>query len=404
MSYADTRDSEQLRFLETPITEFIWRYQSKSPNPKRRTLFLFPGGMGCQLFRAKKLYKDSGGPGQKFHYDKVWLTLDTFLGDALKLKMHKDGDGVYRDLNNRIIIANGSVEIFGLTPYDRFTAWCELNNLDWFIFGWDWRRRLDETVSFFLNQFLPKFRSTVQAKTHCDPLADFILMGHSFGGMIVDLILRQNNPLLAQMTRAVTVASPFYGYDGQIHRWFEGESYFNWLGTMNVIKVITSFPGCYTLPYLDMATYLTNQAALANDPEFPLLAYPSQLDPFNLVPNQYPGNTGFMLAELQYALNIYQTIAAPLTQYADRFFNIRGVQIGDTTVGSIDWKLLTGSFDPSSSPISNGPNVPGDGIQPAWSTRLVTLPSSHWVNVRGDIDHMFMMEYDLTQQAIADVL
>jgi hypothetical protein len=32
------------------------------------------------------------------------------------------------------------------------------------------------------------------------------------------------------MTRAVTVADPFYGYDGQIHRWFEGEQYLNHLG------------------------------------------------------------------------------------------------------------------------------------------------------------------------------
>jgi len=48
--------------------------------------------------------------------------------------MHEVG-GVYQDLADRIIIPNGAVEFLGLTPYTRFVAWCELNDIDWFIFG-----------------------------------------------------------------------------------------------------------------------------------------------------------------------------------------------------------------------------------------------------------------------------
>ena len=151
MTYSATRDREQLRYLEVDIASFIQRYQSRPPGIQRRTLFLFPGGMGSQLLRARTSYQTGGPQTQTFQYDPVWLTLGTFLGDSLNLKMHDVG-GVYQDLGDRIIIPYGSVEFLGLTPYTRFIAWCELNDIDWFVFGWDWRRRLEDTVSFFLQQ------------------------------------------------------------------------------------------------------------------------------------------------------------------------------------------------------------------------------------------------------------
>jgi hypothetical protein len=39
--------------LRTDIADFILRYASKPANPNRRTLFLFAGGMGSQLLRAR---------------------------------------------------------------------------------------------------------------------------------------------------------------------------------------------------------------------------------------------------------------------------------------------------------------------------------------------------------------
>jgi pimeloyl-ACP methyl ester carboxylesterase len=415
-TYSATRDSEQLRYLEVDIASFINRYQSKPPGTKRRTLFLFPGGMGSQLLRARKPYQSGGPPTQTFQYDTVWITPLTFLGDALNLKMH-EVNGVYQDLDDRIIIPYGTVEFLGLTPYSRFVDWCELNDIDWFIFGWDWRRRLDETVDFFLNKFIPLFQSKTHPKCP-DALKDFVLMGHSFGGMVVSLILQQNNPVLSHMTRAVTVASPFYGYDGQIHRWFEGEPLLNHIGpidvTAEVIEVIASFPGCYVLPYLDGHTFQTNGAALGADPDFPLNAYPSHdfsnaaqnVDPFNPGPHRYPQNIGFMTSELNYALQTYRQIAlGPHAQFTSRFFNIRGIQSpSGATPGSVSWGLLTGPNNPNTSPIGTGPGGPGDGTLPAWSTRLVTLPGNQVVPVKGNIDHMFMMEEDLTHQAIAQVL
>jgi pimeloyl-ACP methyl ester carboxylesterase len=413
MTYSATRDSEQLRYLNVDIAGFINRYQSRPPGIQRRTLFLFPGGMGSQLLRARTPYQNGGPPNQTFQYDKVWLTVGTFLGDALTLEMHEVA-GVSRDLDDRIIIPYGSVELFGVTPYTTFIAWCELNNIDWFIFGWDWRRRLEDTVDFFLNQFVPLFRQSTQA-TCPQALDDIVLIGHSFGGMVVTLMLQQNNALLQQnMTRAVTVASPFYGYDGQIHRWFEGEPLLNHLGTQQVIDVITSLPGVYVLPYLDDQTFQANGAALQNDPQYPLNGYPSNdsanpavnVDPFNPGPNRYPQNIGFSINELNQGLQTYRNIAqGPLAQYVDRFFNIRGIQSPPkTTPGSISWRLLMGPNNPNPSPIGTGPGEPGDGTLPGWSTRLVTLPANQVHRVRGAIDHMFLMEYPSTHQTIGNIL
>jgi hypothetical protein len=175
-------------------------------------------------------------------------------------------------------------------------------------------------------------------------------------------------------------------------------------------------PACYTLPYLDAGTYSTNQTALANDPQSPqfsLAGYPSHdaanpaqmADPFNPVGQRYPGNTGFDMSELQFGLKIFQQLTAPLTQYADKFFNIRGIEATpNTVVGGISWKVLPTPANPKQSPIVNRPpQVPGDGVQPGWSARHVALPSSQWRTV-ANVDHMFMMEYRATQRIIGQVL
>lgn len=415
ITYDTTRESEQLRLLKVDIASFIQRYESKPPLPARRTLFLFPGGMGTQLLRAQTPYQNNGKP-QTFQYDNYWLSPLTFLGGALELGMHPQG-GAFRDQDERIVIPSGAVNLFGLTPYTRFTQWCDLNDLDWFILGWDWRRRLEDSVSFFFNQFVPLFRTSVKNECGVDPFQQFILLGHSFGGMLVKLMLHQPDPVLATMTQAVTVASPFYGYDGLIRRWFEGEPLLNQIGPIDVtdqmIRVITSLPGGYVLPYLDYQTFLTNRLALQQDPNYPLPNYPSTdavtgqpVDPFNPGTNRYPTTTGFDFNELAHALTVYQQIAAaPPPAYANRFFNIRGVQAptGSTT-GSITWGLLSGPLNPHASPVSKGPGGPGDDTQPAWSARLVTLGGGQVVPVTGSIDHMFIMEDDLTHAAIAQVL
>ncbi len=435
-TYEETRDSEQLRLLTPAIDDFINRYQhplATTSTCPRRTMFFFPGGMASQLTRAKKKFLDGVSAPQTFNYKTIWLTPEALIaGGAQDLKMHRDSVGVFRDKGDRIIVADGALNLFGCTPQDGFINWCANNNVDLFVFSWDWRRRLDETVRFFVGKFLPFFRARVLAASCPDPLASFALVGHSFGGMIVNLILRGNDPIVANLTHAITVATPFYGYSGQVHRWFEGEPYLNGVFPPDLFKrgmmeTIASLPGLYTLHFLDEGTYIANELQLTTDPEFPLASYPSidatianlRADPYHPQTNgslvRYPSMTGFNRSELDYAGLQFLLMAAPIApNLLQKFYNIRGVRtqadqktpISDT-VGSATWDWIQTDFGASdTSPIvDSGVGVPGDDTQPAWSARLVTNAASRCITVKGsDINHMFIMNHAQVLSAFETIL
>jgi hypothetical protein len=432
-SYEDTRDSEHLRLLTPAIDVFIARAQSPLATTStcpRQTVFFFAGGMATQLLRATQGFRDGLTAPQTFNYDVVWATLDTVTwGTARDLKMHRDASGTFRDRGDRIIVAHGV--IFDVL-YDVFIDWCADNNLDLFVVDWDWRRRLDETVSFFVRKFLPFFRARVVAAGLPDPLATFSLIGHSFGGMIVNLVLRGNDPIVAGLARAITVATPFYGYAAQVHRWFEGDKYFNGpfdLFKQDMMEVIASLPALYTLHFLDEATYgdsATQLGLTALDPEFPLPSYPSmdatiatlRADPYNPQTNgslvRYPGLTGFDMAELSYAKLQFQQMAAPMAaNLLLKFYNIRGVRtesdeqtpISDTA-GPLTWDWIPTNFNATDPPpiVDQGP-VPGDDTQPAWSARLATNAPARWITVRAStLSHMFLMNHPRTLDALGSIL
>jgi pimeloyl-ACP methyl ester carboxylesterase len=148
-------------------------------------------------------------------------------------------------------------------------------HVDYFIFGWDWRRDPQKSVDFFLNVFMPRFEQRV---SECipNPLSHLSLVGHSFGGMIVKLILnRQHNPYVQLVHSAVTVATPFYGYGGQLGRYFIGDPDLYLLySKRDLVRIVSSLAGGYTLMFLDEETFQRDGAALGNDPQFPLPNYP----------------------------------------------------------------------------------------------------------------------------------
>jgi hypothetical protein len=267
MSYDTTRDSEQLRVIDPSIDEFIDRYNNSGglADGSRQTVFLFPGGMACKLKRATKPYVDGVSTPQTFAYDTAWLEPEMLVwpDDVPDLMLTKVAPGQYRDKDDRIIVADGAVGYLGCTPYLGFTIWCELKGLDYFVFGWDWRRRLEHSGRFFVEKFLPYFQTRVKSQcNNADPLANFSLIGHSAGGMVVNWILRKNDANVANMRLAITVATPFYGYTSQVHRWFEGQPPFNGLFNTfkkDIIKTICSFPACYAWMFLDEQTYTKNQ-------------------------------------------------------------------------------------------------------------------------------------------------
>ncbi len=412
MSYDTLRDLEQLRMMDHSIDDFIDRYNN-STGPivgPRRTIFLFPGGLGSRLKQATAPYVDGMPDTQAFAYETVWLDIFTLLGNVLELRQTNVG-GKRRDKDNRIIVADGVVKFLGCSPYDGFTAMCDANGLDCFVFGWDWRRSVDQVGAFFVKKFLPHFRQRVMdGCNNADALANFSLVGHSAGGMIANWILRKHD--VAQLRRVITVATPFYGYGGQTHRWFEGEPYFNDLiGKDKIIKVITSMPGNYAYQFLPESVYAANQARLAADPNFPLAAYPSRdkatgvpADPYNPKVNgtlhRYPSKTasGFDTNELKKAKKLVKLLASDLAPaHAQKFFNIRGDTGAGNTVGSTTWDWVPPTVP---TPIGNDPGVAGDGTQPAWTARHVglanTLPGNVAAVAGTDVQHMLTMSSPTT--------
>ena len=74
--YATRRDAAYVARLQPALEEFASQFgiNAKSGQKDRRTVFLFPGGVGSQLMRSYQHYPD---PPQS--YEKVWFDLDYLL-------------------------------------------------------------------------------------------------------------------------------------------------------------------------------------------------------------------------------------------------------------------------------------------------------------------------------------
>ncbi|MDM0109956.1 hypothetical protein QTH97_33955 [Variovorax sp. J22R24] len=420
MSYETNRDLEQLRMLDHAIDDFIDRYfQIGGPaSGKRHTVFVFPGGLGSQLKRATRPYVQGGPSNQTFAYKRKWFDMHSMMGSVLEVEMVKVGPK-HRDKGNRFVLADGPLKFAGLTPYDGFVEWCKAQKVDYFVFGWDWRRTTDEIGKFFVQKFLPYFQNRVKDEcNNADALESYSLVGHSAGGMIVNWILRKHDT--PALKAAVTVATPFYGYGGQIHRFFEGEPLLNLLDQVKVRRVLTSMPALYAFQFLDAKkTFARYGAALAADPNYPLTAYPSTdkdtgevADPYypstNGALHRYPtiSQTGFDLGEVKKARKLVQFLASDLDpSIASKFFNIRCVSGQQNTLGSTTWQWVP-PITPT--PIGDVAQVPGDDTQPAWTARHVGLAGSNSANVKtllgSNLGHILAMSQPQTIAAIADAL
>jgi pimeloyl-ACP methyl ester carboxylesterase len=421
-SYGASRDSQHSIRLQDAIEEFASQYGG-NPSANRRTLFLFPGGLGSQLMRANKPH-----PHVPLYYSKSWLDCGILVGDGPNLKM-LPGD---LDFEEKYIVPDGCVDFFQTHPYGNFIQWCRNNWIDLFVFGWDWRRGVQASADFFLNEFMPMFDLRFAGQTP-HPLDNFTLVGHSAGGMVVKVILNASaNQYVQRMKKAISVATPFYGYGGQIHTYFKGNSDVNWTegihGASIYTRVISSMPGGYEFLYLDYQTYLANKNAFASDPEgYNLNAYPSfdkvtsteVADPYDPQPDaqgqvRYPAYYGFESSLLYRGKVESRKVSAALADanVAAKFYNIRGVQSENGTVKSETvvaqrWERVPESFDPDADtdPIEDTKG-PGDGVQPAWTARLLGLPdpAQQVITVVDDLEHMMMMNNTEVQAKIAELL
>lgn len=431
MTYNEARDREQLAVHKRALGDFVDAYKQglqSTRAAKRRTLFFFPGGMASKLKRSKERFAEGANTG--FHYDQVWGGCEILTGGAFHLGMYKGADG-FRDLDDRIIVADGALQFGHSTPHDGLISWCGKNNVDLFVFNWDWRRRLEETAQFFVEQFWCAFEERMRREQIPEAAQNYSLLGHSFGGMVVNLILRTGGRVADGVQRAITAATPFYGYPGQVHRWFEGEPILNGPDPEHqeeMVRIICSLPALYVLhsPDLDV-TFPRDQQTLSNDqnqqPAFPLTEYPTldkdtgqRVDPWKQDTAsdgrvRYPTSAGFMLDELDHAKRVSRLMASPLND--ERFFNIRGVtktllgnQPREHTYGTVRVGWIKPDFNSGqTTPITDTAKFPGDGVQPAWTARLASnAPQRCRTVIAKNITHMLFMNHRDTMQELGSIL
>jgi pimeloyl-ACP methyl ester carboxylesterase len=418
--YGAGRDQEHIARLDQAIERFATIYGAdNAPQPK--TIFLFPGGMGSQLMRSRTAYNQP-----PYNYYLAWLACNVILGEARNLQLSPGGI----DHRQRYVVPDGAVDFVRVHPYADFVQWCGRNWLHLFIFSWDWRRGIQDAADLFLREFMPRFEARFTEAPH--PLDDFSLVGHSAGGMVVKAIANEaSNPYVQRMKRAITVASPFYGSGGQLHKFLKGDPDINWtLGGLDanssMASIISSMPGGYEFLYLDKGIYAANAAAFAHDPEgYHLPSYPSMdkdkpaepADPYNPTDSggkvRYPMSYGFSLPMLHDGLAASRKVSTRLSgAVAAKFYNIRGVQAKNgarlrKTVVSSSWARVSPQFDADHDrdPIVDAFGW-GDGVLPAWSTRLLGLPNpkQQVITIVDDLEHMTIMSRTSVQEALAGLL
>lgn len=417
--YMDELTKEQLKHMNGAIDTFLGSYKaSRNDHPDRqKTVLFFPGGMGSELSQANNAFGSGGNytPYNQFWYD--WFQIQ-IQDHALWLQMRREADGVDYDSGKKFILASGEFNNCLYAPYDGFVDWCGQNQLDLLVCGWDNRRNPDWLVSFFMNHLPDYVRQRAAAPPHninTDPMADVYLVGHSEGGNLIKWMLNDHtSPFCRTVRLAVTVATPFYGNTSQSHRMFEGEPLVGGdYKRAQLATAIATMPGGYVLFFLDEQTYIARRALLEAD-VYPLVGYPSvdqddgsNVDPYVYVRggNRYCEFGWDLKPYIDEGLRQYKLTAKDLdASVKGQFHNIRGVQTEGGadrfgTPGSLTWRGIDGTFnrndDPS--PIVDGAGVPGDGVVPAWSARLLPAQEGHVHTVWGEapgFEHMTLMESD----------
>jgi hypothetical protein len=426
--YMDELTQQQLKHMDGAIDTFLTHYRDIgiARGDQQKTVLFFPGGLGSELSRANIAYGAAGFGGNYGGYNQFWYDVFQIQVEkrALWMQMRRQ-NGVDYDSEDKFILASGEFNNCVYAPYDGFVDWCGQNQLDLLVCGFDNRRNSDWLVSFFMDH-LPDYarqraRDDYGIDTDVnDPLGSVYLVGHSEGGHLIKWMLNEHeHPFCQNVSLAVTVATAFYGNVSQCHRMFEGEplvggSY----SKAELAKAIATMPGGYMLFFLDEETYVDHRVEFEAD-VYPLAGYPSvdsvdnsiRVDPYV---NARRGNNEYRYHTFGWDLGPYideglkqfkRTVEDLDPSMKDLFHNIRGVQVQGGqdlfgTVGSLTWSWIRDNFDPDTdtSPIKDSPNkVPGDGVVPAWSARLLPAQDGRVHTVWGEeqyFEHMTLMESD----------
>lgn len=373
-------------------------------DPDHKTIILLPGGGGSLLKRSTEPYNKTSATS--FDYDDVWIDIGILppTCDALDLKISDQG----RDKGGHIIRASGALD-FLIVVYDGTKEYFNLLDYNYFEYGFDWRRPLEECADL-LEKFLTEFKDRVMVRGMENPLKSTTLICHSHGGLIASLFLQNIfhgiNPTPGAVSqwidKVITVGTPFYANSGHIKRYYYGEEKLHLLSydKKKLAQTMSSMPGPYIFLYLDRETYDRDGAKLglteypivdANDPTIELDLY----DPVNK--NRFPSWVKSQFIED--AKNVRHKFTRTLSKSVrDRIYHIRGVE--KKTPVKLRLYQIPSPFEPDNHDlpiyVKNIDKGPGDGTVPAWGARLAQIPDEQVYDLRVAKNHMDLMEHEET--------
>jgi hypothetical protein len=398
MSYEIARNHEIHDAHQRVIDIFAKSYRCGQP-----TIVLLPGGMGSHLDRSTSPYvNDQSIPFPM--YDPVWMDLEMIFGRDLEL-LRIEATG--HDAGNHMIVPTGPLQ-FLVNAYDGTQRFFEGLGWNYIVFGYDWRRSLEEAASQ-LTGFLADLRDRVKDLRDCDPLPTTTLLAHSQGGLVGKIFLQSvggddGGGIGLWMERFVTVGTPFYGTSSHQDRYYQGQSPLNiFYGKRRVAEIAGSLPGPYLLMFADQtALDAGTQAKLG------LSGYPisdsvtgAPADPYDAANfGRYPSwvNT----TALDDAVLARETIVADLPKaVADRVFHIRS-RLNGATATKLKWDPVDGAaYDPASAPSPLTPVAgEGDGTVPFWSARLAQIPKARIYDLAQASDHGGLAEHPETLSVV----
>lgn len=387
MSYDIGRTNAIRRAYAGHIKSFVERYIRG-----RKTVVLLPGGMGSQLDFSPRPY--DGVPMSFADYETSWMDIGVvFDRDALKLEIDDQG----RDKDGHIVVPNGPLR-FLVVAYDGTARYFQERDYNYIVFGYDWRRPVEECAGF-LEDFLVQLRKSVFNKHHENPLPMTTLLCHSQGGLVAKLFLHRIFSASDWFDKVITAGTPFYGTWGHQRRFFIGQQPLNILyGARRIAKLAATLPGPYTLMFIGRGTFDADHERLGLAPG----AYPvtdpesgAAMDPYDAANlNRYPQWVN--RDHLETARRIRETIALPLPDaIRERFYNIRTLKDRKTPV-SLHWKALPPGFDPDQgdeSPVKPDKKGGGDGTVPGWAAWHAHSDAAHRVELKKASDHTKLMEH-----------
>lgn len=399
LTYPDAVEVESMDVIQQALDAFFLDF-----DPAKPTIVLLPGGLGSTL--KQNFWPFFGFPQPVTAFRSViWVDLGLLFGDALRLPIDADGF----DTGHRIVVAKGDLDYCLIHPYnDAVKFFREMLEANVLVFGWDWRRAVPKAVEL-LDRTLSEMAARSLNMTGQNVLLDTYLVGHSMGGMVAKLLMTHKPQQLtdpAELAGMISVGTPFYGYFGQLDRFYNGDSLFNDLyGAPTVADITSSWPGMYSLLPIDETTYDQSHVALG------LTAYPvtdaqsgAPVDPYSPgTVSRYP--SWVRVNQIPRGLDVRQELAAALPAgVGDKVHHLR-VDAPGTTLSSTVWQsTLPFGYTPGASPSPvSFQNGAGDDTIPVWSAALASTPPAN-IHDFPEGSHAFLMEERKILKKIGEII